>query len=788
MIKNYFKIAIRNLYRNKVYSLISILGLAVGLCATILLFLYIRMELSYDNHFRDSQKIYRVLSHSARNGEQVVDMPITTYDIADYVLATMPKVESATRFTSKLNFEIKQNNNSKGFYKCIYTDSLFFNVFSFKPISGDLLTALREPNKVVLTRNTAEKIFGDIDVLGQTIQVQGTYKVVSAVIEDIPENTHLKFDMLISINSLKVAGLKKQGNNFYVYLKLKHALTEDLNLKITGSISEFVNESFKEYEIEYFHSLQPLKKIHLHSDKLSFDVAETGSVQYIYIFSILALFIIAVAIFNYINLFTSKSETRAREVGVRKVNGATKISLIKQFIGESIIISTISFLIAMLLVESFIYPFGNLVNRTISFLYFDNIDLLVCFFLTSILVGILSGIYPSLYISRFNSVEILKGSFLGRNKNKLNFTLVVLQFSIVIALISSLFVLYSQVLFMKSKEKGFDKEQVVTFQNLSKGIYQNFESIKNEMLKCPDIIFVTASQSVPGEGRSGYNIRLPEWPLDEAIPIHENRVDNDYVKTMGFELIQGEDFSEKLTSDSTSFILNESAAKLLNLENPVGVEVYIWINKGRVVGVVKDFHYESMHKKIEPLVLSYYSRKRFHNLSIRLNSGRIKEGLSFAQETFSKFDPYYTANYKFLDQIFDKMYTNEEKSNKLIFVASLLAIIISVLGLLALTSFIVSRRTKEIGIRKALGSNVKLILVLLNKDILKWILISSFIGIPASYYFMKNWLNNFAYKIDLNIWFFGLALVIALVIAFITISVQSYKTAKKNPIESLRYE
>jgi putative ABC transport system permease protein len=385
-------------------------------------------------------------------------------------------------------------------------------------------------------------------------------------------------------------------------------------------------------------------------------------------------------------------------------------------------------------------------------------------------------------------VDILKGTFHGKRKNKvLNILLVVIQFSIAIALISALFVLYSQVNYMKNKRLGFDKEQIVYFSNLSGKIHSNYESIKNELLSNPDIVSVTASQSVPGRGRSGMNIRLPEWPLEEAIPLNENRVQDDYVKTMGFKIIDGSDFSDKLASDSATFILNEAAARLLNLDNPIGKEIIVWRHRGRIKGTIQDFHYASLHTEIQPLVFSHYWNG-FHVISIKLKAGKIQEGLKHAQTVFKNFDPDYTQKYTFLDEQFAQMYRNEEKSNQLIFVASLLAIIISVLGLLALTSFVVARRTKEIGIRKALGSNVRLILMLLNKDILKWVLISSLIGIPASYYFMKNWLVNFAYRIELNIWFFVAALIIALVIASLTITIQAFKTANKNPTESLRYE
>ena len=787
MIVNYIKIAFRNLFRNKIYSFINILGLSVGLAATILLFLYIRLELSYDKHFNEYEKVFRVLSHSSRSGEQEINMPITIYDIPDVVKSKIPEIKSATRLSAFNQREVKVNNSTKGFYKTILADSCFFQVFSFKSLAGDLSNALTEPNSVVLTKESAVKIFGNTNVVGKTIHINGSDMIVKAVMENIPANTHLKFDVLISINSSDENYMRYQGNNFYVYIKFNQLITPIIRSKTEKAISDYVNEMFKEYKITYNHTLQPIADIHLKSGKLNFDNSELGSIEYIYIFSILAAFILIIAVFNYVNLFTSKSETRAKEVGIRKVSGASRKLLIKQFIGESVIISLISFLIAMLLVESFLPGFSNLVSRNIELSYSENYELIIFFLFISLFVGILSGIYPSLYISKFNSISILKGTFAGKKNKILNILLVVVQFSIAIALIASLFILYSQVNYMKNKRLGFDQDQIVSFSNLSNKIITNYKSIKEELLSNPDIISVTASRSIPGKDRSGMNIRLTDWPLEEAIPLNENRVQDDYVKTMGFEIIKGSDFSDQLASDSASFILNEAAVRLLNLKDPIGKEIFVWVHKGRIKGIIKDFHYESLHNKIEPLVLSHYS-KGFYIISTKIKPNRINEGLQFAQSVFKDFDPDYTQNFTFIDQMFEKMYRNEEKSNKLILVASLLAIIISILGLLALTSFIVTRRTKEIGIRKALGSNVGLILLLLNKDILKWVLISSFIGIPASYLFMKNWLQNFAYKIDLSIWYFAVALFLALIIASLTISIQSYKAAKRNPVQSLRYE
>lgn len=788
MIKNYIKVAIRNLFRNKIYTLINIFGLAIGLAATILLFLYVRFELSFDKHFENSDKIYRVISNYKKDNGQESIFPSTLFEIPDELKLNIPEVKNSTRTWSLSEREIKIDNISKGYHTSLLADSCFFSVFSAVSVyQNSTVNSLKDPNTVVLTESLSKKIFGDENPIGKVVKIWNKDMVINDVIYDFPANTHLKFDYLISINTIKEKYHKENGNSFSTYILFKDAVDEKVINKSSQFISSYVNDKYKEYGLVYVHYLQPLSDIHLKSNYLD-SAVRMGNKQYIYIFSILAFFILFIAILNYINLFTAKSESRLKEVGIRKVVGASKTSLLNQFIGESIIVAILSFLIAMLIVESSLQKFGNLVNSHIEFDYSQNLALLVVFIIIALLVGVFSGIYPALYIVKFNLVNILKGAIsAGKEKIKLKIVLVIIQFTISIAVISSLFGLFAQIKYMKNKDLGFAKDQVVVFQALSRKIEKNYETIKNELLKNSNIISVTASQAIPGQGRSGMNIRLPEWTMDEAIPLSENRVQDDYVKTYGLELVAGSDYSKKLASDSIGFILNEAAVKLLNLEDPIGKKIVVWVNEGYIKGVVKNFHISSLHNEIEPMVLSHYVNW-FADISIRIQEGKTNETIDYISEVFKDFDPDYTQNFFFVGDYFDNMYKKEDKANKLILYASVLTIIISLLGLLALTSYTVSRRTKEIGIRKALGADVKLILVLLNKDILKWVVFSSLIGIPLAYLFLKNWLRNFAYRIEPQVWFFILAVIIVIVFAIITITVQSVKTAKKNPTESLRYE
>ena len=786
MLKNYIKIALRNLYRNKIYSLINILGLAIGLAATITLFLYIRFELSYDKHFDDHEKIYKIISSfESENGQNLI-FPSSIYEIPVALKSSIPEVKYSTNTTSWSLREIKVDNISKGFHRSVLVDSCFLKVFTLKSLYNNRKDILKDPKAIVLTESLSKTIFGIENPVGKVVQISGKDMIVSDVIEDLPENTHFQFDFLISINMINEEDLISNGNSYGNYIRFIEIPDEKIIKKTAQFISDFTDNKFKEWGVSFYHDLDNIRDIHLHSNYTDKDTV-LGNMQYIYIFTVLSFFILFIAIFNYVNLFTAKSETRLKEVGIRKVMGATRKSLINQFIGESVIVSLFAFLIAMLLVESFLTKFGNLVGSKIDFIYSQNIILVIGFILVSIFVGVLSGIYPAFYIVKFNIVNILKGITSDKKKNKLKVGLVVLQFSISIALISSLFGLFGQVKYMKNKDLGFKKNQVVVYQALTSKVVSNYESIKGELLKNNGILGITASQSIPGIERSGMNMRLPEWALEEAIPISENRVQDDYINTYGLRLISGSDFSHKLASDSSGFILNEAAVKLLNIENPIGKKIIVWQNEGYIQGIIKDFHFASLHDKIEPLVLSNYS-SNYSKISILIEEGKINESIKYIESVFDEFDPDYTQNYFFIDKIFNRMYNKEDKANHLILYASVLAILISLLGLLALTSFTVSRRTKEIGVRKALGSNIAGILLLLNIDIIKWVLVSSLIGIPVSYFFLEKWLQNFAFRIEPHLWIFICALLIVIIFAIITITIQSYTTARKNPTESLRYE
>ena len=788
MLRNYIKIAARNLHRNKAFSLISILGLAVGLCVTILLVLYIRFELSFDKHYENYDKIYRIISSSKNTNGKETNTPFTLYQIANELKANIPEVKNSTRTWLRSQQEIKTNNESKGYHTTYFADSCFFDVYSMKSIYGNNLhKALTEPYVIVLTESLANKLFGNVNPIGKVVQVLGTDMLVKDVIYDIPENSHLKFDFLISMYSNLEKMYRGQGNSFSTYVLFEEKLSQEVSRKTVQLISDYVNKKYEKYGIKYSHSLQPIEDVYLNSDYVDNTVI-MGDKQNIHVFGILCFFILFIAIQNYINLYTAKSEARLKEVGIRKVVGASKKSIIRQFIGESMIVSLLSFLLAMFLVETFLYDFGNLMNSHIRFNYSENALWLFLFFAIAILVGLLSGIFPALYATKFNLINILKGRTRTKRKNlKSTVSLVIIQFTISIVVITLLFGLFMQVRYMKNKDLGFDQNQVVVLQALSRLIKIDYEAIKKELLRNPDIMHVTSSQSIPGKERIKTNIRLADWPAEETIAVSENRVRNDYIQTYGFELVTGNFFSGHSDNDRVGYIVNETTVELLNLQNPINEKIVVGKTEGYIKGVVKDYHIHSLHQAIDPVIISNKA-KWIDHLSIKIQKEKVHETMDYIQTVLKNFDSDYTPNFIFMNDFFESMYAKEERITTLILYASILIIILSLLGLLALSSFAVSRRTKEIGIRKVVGSNLSLILLLINKDILKWGVISACIAMPLSYVLLNEWLQDFAFKVNVQAWFFIVSLIIVFGLAILTITIQSFKTANKNPTESLRYE
>lgn len=784
MFKNYLKIALKNMYRNKLVSIINIVGLSVGMAATILLMLYVIHELSYDRFHENPERIYRVVAKATLpDGKEMVG-PISNSQVMT-VLTEVPEITAACKLMGR-NWDITYNNVKYIHNKMFWTDTAFFKVFSFPVLEGDVNKALLLPNSIVLTRSVAKKIFGDESPINKFVQIGDEEHKITAVIEDVPKNSHFTFEVLASFTS-KVMRERGQGFSFSTYFRINDNSNIQSALENAENACKNIYKNFEEQGIIIESFFQPLLDIHLHSD-YQFDIGTHGRISYIYIFSSLAAFILLIAIINFVNLSTAKSENRAKDIGMRKVVGASRLSLIGQFIGESVIITLISMIFTAILVNLFAGRFSQLMNREISVDYLNNFGLLLGFIALAIFVGIIAGAYPAFYLAKFDPVKTLKGRLSTGKKDWLRITSVIVQFSITVFMITCLIILYRQVNYMKYKELGFNDEQVITF-SLGGKANDSFDTFKSQLVNYSGIESVTMSTNVPGRG-SGNRLAYLEGTNKEASTlVGYNRVRDDYIKTYGMKIIFGRDFDKEIKTDDESIIINEAALKVfgLNLESAIGKNLIIGEDKQVIIGVLKDYHYKSLHSQIEPMTLTRRSGGFFWT-SVKIKPYDVQETLDYIKKTARNYDPDHDFGFIFIDDEFRSMYQAEESNNQLILLAGLLAILLSALGLFALTSHIVTKRTKEIGIRKVLGASESGIVVLLSNKFIRWVLIASVIAWPASYYAMNQWLQNFAYKIDIGFWTFILAGVAALIIALATVSYQTGKAARENPVESLKYE
>lgn len=784
MIKNYFITAIRNLYKNRFYSIINILGLSVGIASAILLFIFIQKELSYDKFHKDADNIYRVITHMQESGGEEYSMSRSLYDTGPALTDNVPEVKSATRMITWYTGDIiKHEKEQYEGTDILYTDSCFLDVFDFKLLEGSKENFLSDPNGAAITRSTANKLFGEDDPIGKLITHDTIDFVVEWILEDVPDNSHLKFDVLVSFESSQRI-ISFLSLDLLTYFKINRTLNENSINKINSVAGDLLIERFSRITENVRSTIQPIKDIHLNGTGSTNQVG--SELRLIYIFTFLALFIIIIAVMNFVNLMTARSEYRAKEVGIRKVNGARKNDLLRQFLGESIIISTISLFIALVLAETFAHPFGNLLNRDLSLIRQSSVGIFIGLIILSLLIGIIAGIYPAYYISRFKTIRCIKGLISSKGNTILKKFLVVLQFSISTFLIICVLMLFKQVNFMKNRDLGFDKENIIVYGSATQKIQTNLENIRNDLLSYPQIISVCGSQAIPGQGRSGQFIFEEGKDPETGISISENRIQNDYIKTYGMKIIDGRDFSDDFETDKNAFILNEIAVKRLGITDPVGKTVIV-NHPGTIIGVVKDFHFFSVKREINPLVLTKYV-DWFYNISIRIHPENIPETKTIIENILKAYDPDYLISSSFVNENFDRMYGAEVNTNKLISVGSVLAIIISLLGLFALTSFTIIKSTKQIGIRKALGAPVNSIILMLNKNVLRWVVFSNIIAWPAAYFFINNWLQSFAYKARISVDLFIWGAIISLIFAAITISSQAVKAARMNPVDAIRYE
>lgn len=796
MLKNYMKITLRNIKRHKGYSFINIAGLSVGMACFILILIYVQYELSFDTFHDKADRLYRIIERrpgDVRLGHDYYAR--TPAHLAPALLREYPEVVNATRisiFTDVLIIYEDKSLYSSG----IYADEHFFDVFSFPLMQGEEKSALNEPFSLVITEKMARKYFGNEEPVGKTLNVHinnKSYDVkITGITKNPPENSHIRFDFILSIGTLEALPgnrgfLERNYTAYYTYVELQKDFPyKELEQKFPSFIDKYIGRSSKKIYI-----IQPLKRIHLYS-QVNKEISQNNDIRYIYLFTAVGFIILLIACINYINFSTARSTKRAKEIGIRKLAGAQRIHLIKQFIGESVLLSMIALIIAVHLIVLILPSFNSFVDRPIALNFFKNPLFPLALFGIALFTGILSGIYPALFLSSFQPIKVLKSSFVSGSKSSAQRNiLVVAQFIISIILIAGTIIIYNQLHYIKNRKLGYNREHIVVVSLKDRELKRNFQTMKTELLQNPEISGVTRSNQLP-IGIHAQSIAQMEGEAGEKakMSMYVSINDHDFIDTFEIELLSGRNFSQEFVSDNTrAVILNETAVKQLGWENPIGKKISVWsIKNGRIIGIVKDFHFLSLHLNIKPLALIMLTPDWYSNLFVRIKTDDVPGTLTFLEKTYKKFSLKHPFEYYFLDESFNRMYNAEQKFGSLFISFTSLAIFIACLGLFGLISFTTEQRTKEIGIRKVFGASISGIVLLLIKKLITLVIISNIIAWPVAYYAMNRWLQNFAYRINIGLGIFITSGIIALVIALLTVSFHSINTAMANPIDSLRYE
>ena len=807
MLKNNLRIALRNLRKYKAFSLINIVGLAVGTACCILIFLYVKDELSYDKFNKNANRIYRVNLQAKVNNAEInsADSPAP---MGAALLNNFPEVEAYTRVRNTSFPVIRYKDKAFSEERFFFADSTFFDVFTIKFLEGNPRTALAKPNSLVLTEATARKYFGNEEPIGKILNADHVRDYqVTGVVKGFPPNSHFHFDFLASMSTYKDSRSPFWlSNNYYTYLLLrKGADPVKLYNEMSKMVKKYVSpqlklsigvniEQFESAGNRYTYNLQPLTSIHLHSH-LADEIEPNSDISYVYIFSAIAIAILLIASINFMNLSTARSERRAKEVGIRKTLGSNRGQLVRQFIAESVLLSFISVMLAIVIVELVIPSFNSLSTKQISLNLFNNFFSLPLLAAFAVIVGIIAGSYPAFYLSSFRPAHILKSdSRKGNRKSMLRGGLVIFQFAVSIVLFIGTFIIQDQLNYIQDKNLGFNKEQVVII-NKTDDIGKNIESFKRELASYPKVVKVTNSTSIPGNQRGDTAYKIEGTSANQSVDIRVIGCDYNFTNTYDIKMAAGRFFSKEHPSDTMAVVLNQAAVRSFGVSNPVGKNLVEYgktqdksINH-RIIGVVKDFNFESLHQKIRPLVFRLFGSRDFGRfVSVRIAAGDYQNTISFIERAWKKFAGDQAFDYSFFDQTWSHLYIAEQRTSKVSLVFSVLAIFIACLGLLGLAAFVTEQRTKEIGIRKVLGASMLEIFILLSKEFTKWVVIANVIAWPVAYFIMKNWLNDFAYKVSITPWIFLYSGVLALIIAVFTVSSQVIKAARANPVKSLRYE
>jgi putative ABC transport system permease protein len=807
MFKNYIKTAFRSLKKNKGFTIINVLGLALGLCVCMLIVFYVIDELGYDTYNTKADRIYR-FNNEIKFGGNTNSYAVSPAPMAQTLLNDFPEVEKAVRFRERGNFKVRKGDQNVQEHNILYADPQVFDVFTLPMLHGDPKTALNDEKSVVINETTAKKYFNTNDAVGKMLTLNDTllYKV-TGVIKDIPNQSHITFDFLLSMKGLDES--KEDAwlsNNFNTYILLKPgASIEKLNAKLPAMVSKYVggqiqaavHMSYEQLEKagSYFKlTTTPLRDIHLKSNRVG-ELRANGNIQYVYIFSIVAIFILLIACVNFMNLSTARSSNRAREVGVRKVLGSPRKSLIIQFLSESVMVTFIATVISVIGAWLLLPVFNQVADKQLAFTAATFVWLLPILLVTVVVIGCLAGSYPAFFLSAFQPIDVLKGKLSSGFKGGfLRSFLVVFQFSISIFLIIGTLVIYHQLKFIQSKDLGYNREQVMLINDIEI-LGNQAKVLKEELRRLPGVVNTTMTGFVPTSKWRNSTTFFQDATLDtkKALSSQIWDVDEDYISTMGMKIIAGRAFSKAMKTDSSALIINEAAAKILGFKDPLNKELYQSMDNTakklkvlHIIGVVKDFNFNTLRENITPVLFSLNESRG--SIAVRINTANTTALLAQVKEKWHTLSPNQQMDYSFMDEDFENTYRTEQRMGNIFIAFTTMAIVIACLGLFGLAAYAAEQRTKEISIRKVLGASVSIIVGMLSKDFIKLVIIAILIASPIAWLSMQQWLQGFAYRDGIKWWIIAVAGGGAMLIAFITISFQSVKAALVNPVKSLKSE
>ena len=789
MFKNLIKVALRNIAKEKIYSVINVLGLTIGISCSLFLVLYIVDELSYDSFHEKKDNIYRIVTHF-EEPDNAFSWPNAQIPLAQELQEKYTEVIYATRLIQTGREMFEHAELDRRFYEeeVYYADSSIFDVFTFEFVAGNPQQALIAPNTMVLTESMALKYFDDKDPIGESLQNRDNIYKITGVIKDVPHNSHMSFDGLVSRTTLddELGGWGGWGVPTYLLLQdgvdyQKFEATIDKNINDT-----YLIPIFEQFGVTIDYELQPLESIHLYS-KLAGEIEGGGDISYIYIFAAVAFFMLLIAGINYMNLATARAARRSKEVGIRKTAGSTKWQLIRQFLTESTVLAVIAMLISLLLVLLLLPGFNFISGKEITFSYLLQPQIGLSLLFIILLIGVAGGSYPAFYLSRFEPAHVLKGQK-GSNSSSasLRKVLVVTQFAISIAMVISTWVVYDQLQYIRSKDLGFSKEQVVTVMMVEPETREKYGVLRNRLMAQPQVINVATSNAKPGQNISKNIINVEtedQGDLEKGVDLYF--ADYDFANVIGFDVLEGRSFDRKYATDTAAAMVNEAMVARMAWDNPIG-KTFSFNDSIRyqVVGVVKDYHQNSLYDPIEPLAIFF--RENNNQLQVKISGDDIAGGIAALESVWKEVNPGKPMEYSFLDEDFDDQYVADVKRGQIFTIFSGLTVIIACLGLLGLAAYTTQQRDKEIGIRKVIGASVTGIVLLIYKDFFVLIGIAVLLAFPAAYYFMNNWLSSFAYQTDIKVITFLASALLTILITILAVGFHTIRAARANPVKSLK--